>query len=88
MSMGDISASTILNMTNRYGASGSDGVAASNTGSTNEAINEGGADTRSRVVRDGECGDRKTRKRKRQILFARPEDSPVKRINAHLDDCC
>lgn len=86
--MGGVNASTILNMTNQNGASGSDGVAASNTGSANEAINEGGADTRSRVVRDGECGDRKTKKRKRRTLFARPEDSPVKRTNARLDVCC
>lgn len=39
--MGDINSFTILNMTNQNGASGSDGVAASNTGSANEAINEG-----------------------------------------------
>ena len=86
--MGDINSFTILNMTNQNGASGSDGVAASNTGSANEAINEGGADTRSRVVRDGECGDRKTRKRKRKTLFAIPEDSTVKRTNVRLDVCC
>lgn len=66
--MGGVSASTILNMTNQNGASDSDGIAASNTGSANEAINEEGADTRRRVVRDGECGDRPGKGKDRHCL--------------------